>query len=328
MFAFSKYFKVLFLFGDFMRTLIKITAVIFYFSLCICAQQLSRPQKIEELRRLKTKIEQAQNQIDQMQEQHQKIREALFFINEKDAEEAKRIGAQAHRLFPDGILDDLVDYPEGDSASNYFFGEIGGEYNCPAIWFKNGTLDFGDAFANRTGFIANLGGTLLETISEKNPEFLALAKYQPPPDIKNIKSEYESDGLTFKNKAVVTVGNTYLIRAISLGKGDGIFAIKVHRKDSDGSIIIFVKTIKILESKNTREIVSTNEKPSLEIDYETVQNVQNAMLQKGFDDVTVDGSTVPMTLRGTVPKGKLSQVIQLAQENNGGKPVRNELTEK
>ncbi len=51
------------------------------------------------------------------------------------------------------------------------------------------------------------------------------------------------------------------------------------------------------------------------------------MLQKGFYDVRVDISTTPIILRGTVPKGKLAEAVQAAQEANGGKPIRNEMTE-
>src|SRR6185369_9442254 len=223
-----------------MQTLIKVVIVIFLFSLCIFGQQLSRSQKIGELRKLKIKIE--QNPTDRMKKQYEKYFWELTYISEEDNEEAKRIGAKAIRLFPDGILDVPVDFPEGENwTSVYTFDEIAGEYYSPSIEYKNGSLEIVDVFAqNNFGFIASIGGTLLETINEKSPEFIALAKYEPPTEIKNIKGEYESDGLTFRNKASVTAGNTYLLRAIRYSGGDGIFAIKVYRKDSDGSIVIFV----------------------------------------------------------------------------------------
>jgi hypothetical protein len=55
--------------------------------------------------------------------------------------------------------------------------------------------------------------------------------------------------------------------------------------------------------------------------------IEDALKKKGFTDVTVDTSTTPATLRGTVAKGKLAEVVQTAQEA-GGKPVKNEVTEK
>jgi hypothetical protein len=56
--------------------------------------------------------------------------------------------------------------------------------------------------------------------------------------------------------------------------------------------------------------------------------IEAALKAKGFTEVTVDTSTTPATLRGTFPKGKLAEVIQTAQTANGGKPVKNEATEK
>ena len=56
--------------------------------------------------------------------------------------------------------------------------------------------------------------------------------------------------------------------------------------------------------------------------------IEAALKQKGFTDVTVDTTTTPATIRGTVAKGKIAEVIQTAQAANGGKPVKNEVTEK
>ena len=56
--------------------------------------------------------------------------------------------------------------------------------------------------------------------------------------------------------------------------------------------------------------------------------VEAALKAKGMGDVTVDTSTTPATLRGTVAKGKLAEVMATAQEANGGKPMKNEVTEK
>ena len=56
--------------------------------------------------------------------------------------------------------------------------------------------------------------------------------------------------------------------------------------------------------------------------------IEAALKAKGFSDVTVDTTTTPATLRGTVAKGKLAEVMAAAMEANGGKPVKNEVTEK
>lgn len=55
--------------------------------------------------------------------------------------------------------------------------------------------------------------------------------------------------------------------------------------------------------------------------------IEDALKKKGYTTVTVDTATTPATLRGTYPKGKLDDVIQTAQQANGEKPVKNEMTE-
>ena len=54
---------------------------------------------------------------------------------------------------------------------------------------------------------------------------------------------------------------------------------------------------------------------------------ETALKAKGFNDVTVDISTTPATLRGSVAKGKMAEAVQVAQEA-AGKPFTNQLTEK
>jgi ABC-type glycerol-3-phosphate transport system substrate-binding protein len=55
--------------------------------------------------------------------------------------------------------------------------------------------------------------------------------------------------------------------------------------------------------------------------------IENELKKKGFNNVTVDVTTTPATLRGTYPKGKLPEMIQTAQLANGGKPLQNQATE-
>jgi ABC-type glycerol-3-phosphate transport system substrate-binding protein len=55
--------------------------------------------------------------------------------------------------------------------------------------------------------------------------------------------------------------------------------------------------------------------------------IEDALKKKGYTDVTVDTSTTPATIRGTVPKGKLQDAHQTAMEA-AGKPINNQLTEK
>jgi hypothetical protein len=72
-------------------------------------------------------------------------------------------------------------------------------------------------------------------------------------------------------------------------------------------------------------VVKTSE--TVATDTATVKKIEDALKAKGFTDVKVDGTTKPITIRGTVAKGKLDQAVQTAQEA-AGTPVKNELTEK
>ena len=72
-------------------------------------------------------------------------------------------------------------------------------------------------------------------------------------------------------------------------------------------------------------VTKTNETAT--VDTATKTKIEDALKKKGFTAVTVDTTTTPTTLRGTVAKGKLAEVVQTAQEA-GGKPVKNEVTEK
>lgn len=72
-------------------------------------------------------------------------------------------------------------------------------------------------------------------------------------------------------------------------------------------------------------VMQTNE--SAATDPAMKANIESALKAKGFNNVTVDTSTNPATLRGTYPKGRLAEVIQTAQQANGGKPVLNQATE-
>ena len=73
-------------------------------------------------------------------------------------------------------------------------------------------------------------------------------------------------------------------------------------------------------------VVKTNETAT--VDPNLKATIEKDLKAKGFNDVTIDTTTTPMTLRGSVAKGKLGEVMQVAMAANGGKPVKNEVTEK
>lgn len=73
-------------------------------------------------------------------------------------------------------------------------------------------------------------------------------------------------------------------------------------------------------------VMKTNETSTTDPNMKS--KIETALKAKGFNEVTVDTSTTPATLRGSYPKDKISEVMMTAQEANGGKPVKNEATGK
>lgn len=73
-------------------------------------------------------------------------------------------------------------------------------------------------------------------------------------------------------------------------------------------------------------VVMTNQ--SAATDPNLKSKIEAALKAKGFNEVTVDTSTTPATLRGSYPKAKIAEVMAAAMEANGGKPVSNQATGK
>ena len=55
--------------------------------------------------------------------------------------------------------------------------------------------------------------------------------------------------------------------------------------------------------------------------------IEEALTKAGFKEVTVDTTTSPATLRGTVAKGKTQEMIKVVTDA-AGKPLQNATTEK
>lgn len=69
-------------------------------------------------------------------------------------------------------------------------------------------------------------------------------------------------------------------------------------------------------------VTKTNE--SAATDPNLKSKIESALKAKGYNDLTIDTSTTPATLRGTYPKDKIADVMATAMEANGGKPIKNE----
>ncbi|HSK72651.1 MAG TPA: BON domain-containing protein [Pyrinomonadaceae bacterium] len=83
---------------------------------------------------------------------------------------------------------------------------------------------------------------------------------------------------------------------------------------------------KVNANMNTNMVVNTGT-PAPVNDAATKATVEAALKKAGFNDVTVEATTTNIILRGTVAKDKMAEAVRIAQEE-GKKPVKNELTEK
>jgi hypothetical protein len=81
---------------------------------------------------------------------------------------------------------------------------------------------------------------------------------------------------------------------------------------------------KAMATATPTPVVQTNEAANIGTGDKT--KVEAALKAKGFNNVTVDMTTTPPTLRGSVPKDKMTEAIQTAQQA-AGKPFKNEITE-
>ena len=286
-------------------------------------QELNRQQKLQ-------KIEELQLQI-------KKLANEYLLPDAKDIAEAKKEGIEVFRILPRGMLNGKVGIREG--GAYYSFTTKSHDYDdTPQIGLEQNYLKVGFAGADY-GFIADLGEMPLGSVTKETPEINFLVNYKPPINEPEVRVEqrkawnYETNGLTYKSGLPAIVGHTYILRAISFGDADVLVAFKVHRKDSDGSLIIFWKNIKNfetpkLERNKANTDTSQNSDTKVEtIDYETANAVQNALMQEGLFGVTVEATNKTITLRGTIPKGKMAYAVRVATET-GRRPVKNELTEK
>ena len=82
-------------------------------------------------------------------------------------------------------------------------------------------------------------------------------------------------------------------------------------------------------SVNTNSNKATNTVPTTVSvsDAATKIKIEGSLKKAGFADITVDATTTPISIRGTVTRDKVAEVIFVA-EQAAGKPLKNEITEK
>jgi len=296
--------------------------VVLFLGLAVTAQELTRAQKMQ-------KINELNNQIKILEKD-------LITPDAKDLKQAQMESFNAFRLMPREKYDGKLAIRGG--GAYYSFAQKTAKYgNGSDIELSQNYLSVGFAGADY-GFIYDLGEMPLAAVTRETNGANFLAAYNPPTNESEIRIEqrkaqsYEANGILYKNRVPGVVGHTYILRSINFDRSDVLVAFKIFRKDTDGSLIVFWKNIVNFEAprfeRNQAVIDSlqTSESKAETIDYETLNSVQNAFVQNGLFNVSVEATHKMITLRGTVPKGKMAEAMKIAQET-AKRPVKNELTE-
>src|SRR5688572_20956006 len=113
------------------------------FASSISAQEISREQKIEELGKIYSQVEQTPEKLDELIDRQNNLLDEIFAVNAQDRAEAKRIGAEAERYFPAGFLKNLFStaFEDNWSYSSYVFMPGSASYLPPRIEYQNNSLE-------------------------------------------------------------------------------------------------------------------------------------------------------------------------------------------
>jgi len=201
------------------------------------AQELTQEQKLEKINLLRSQIDIFEKNI--------------LLPTENDVKEAEKQGFSVFRIMPRETYDNKLTIRGG--GAYYSFTRKTHEYGYGSdIELQQGNLSVGFAGADY-GFINDLGAIPLADVTKETNAAIFLAGYKPPTIESEVRSEqkkarnYEAEGITYKENVPAIVGNTYIFRSINFGNSDVLVALRIHRKDTDGSLIIFWKMIENFE---------------------------------------------------------------------------------
>lgn len=319
-------------------------------------QDPARRQKLDEIKQISAQLKLLREERKQVVLQQAEALFALKAVSADDAAEAARLGAKAIRLFPCCALNEKVremdelggissDIPFEVRAklnaydfSSYLITDLVPhkdrenmfEMGSSTFRYRSDSIDVTRSNSGNHGFIADLGKTAFENLDERTREIAALAEYRPPADEKNIRDEFVSNGLFFRRSVPVDAGHVYLLRAVKYGDNipgvDGIFALKAHRLDKNGSLILFIKTIKIFDPPRLRN--PEREEAERVFNLGLLAKLKEKFAARGFDDVQLETAGKTVVLKGFVPFGKIPEAVEIAKNITDGITVKSELAEK
>jgi len=192
------------------------------------------------------------SRIKELNEQIRIIESEILQPDVADHKAARLEGLEAVRLMPREKYDHVLTLQGG--GSYYSFTNRSHDYQKTAqVGLEQNNLRVGFAGADY-GFIADLGAISLDSVTTEVREIGILANYKPPTRINAIRNEqrksdrYATEGATYFRYVPAITGHVYALRAISFERADILVAFKIHRKDTDGSIVIFWKPLAVFDT--------------------------------------------------------------------------------
>lgn len=241
---------------------------------------------------------------------HTELTEKFIIPTEQDVVQAELESMNVFKIIPRGMFDyekNALNLRGG--GAYYSFTKRTHNYNdIPEIQLQQNSLLVGFNGANY-GFIADLGQSS-PNLAIQTAEYKFLADYKPPKFIKEIRFEqkkahtYNTDGLNFTDRVSTTIGNTYLLRAITFGDSDTLVLFKIYRQDTDGGLIIFWKPLKKFDTP----------KIMYQTDEELSAKVQKILVENGFDTTTYEVKENIIKLKGVIKSERFTEVIFLIRK--------------
>jgi hypothetical protein len=135
---------------------------------------------------------------------------------------------------------------------------------APIIRLDSGYLTVGFAGYDY-GMLLKLGDVPLQNVSLDTQAAAFVASYAPPITDHEIRNEQRRFGMgvtiqavELKNRLPVEANTTYLLRSIIFDRTDVLVAVRVIRKDSDGSVVVLWKRLMKYSTPTVARISNLN----------------------------------------------------------------------
>jgi len=270
--------------------------------------------------------EAALEKFNGLRSQAEVLEKTILSPDKKDIEAAVRENVSVFRLLPREVYDKGYFRVRGGGAYYSFYYKIPDWGYGSDIGFEGNYLQTG---FQGCGLMTDLGEVALSEVTRQTPDAAILINYQNAKDHEACLQDNRlagREGLKlnerdFKTRLPALAGHTYLVRSASYDYYDILTAFRIHRKDADGSLIIFWKQIEQFDTPHR----DNSRKTAAASDAEILQRFKNSARPESFPNLQSEISNSIITLRGTIARERLAHAVQIAN-NAGAVKVINLLT--